>query len=141
MRTKKDRANTLGKVSLFRGLSNKQLMQAAAHVNWSSRPEGTVLIEEGGSANQMFVLVEGTAKVSRKGRKLAELGPGDVIGEVSIVDPGPASATVTCTSDVSFLVMTSAEFRWLADNEPGFARNVLKQVAQRLRETDRQWLG
>lgn len=136
MVSKKERTEALGAVPMFSALSKKQLANAAAHVTWTTRPAGTVLVEQGSIAKQLLILVEGTAKVVRSSKTLANLGPGDVIGEMSLIDPAPSTATVTATSDVTLLVLSTSDFWWLITNESNFAKNVLKQVAARLRDAD-----
>jgi CRP-like cAMP-binding protein len=134
--SKKERTEALGQVPMFSALSKKQLANAAGHVTWTARPEGTVLIDQGSIAKQLLILVEGTAKVVRSKRTLANLGPGDVIGEMSLINPAPSTATVTATSDVTLLALSTSDFWWLITNEANFAKNVLKQVAARLRDAD-----
>ena len=138
MATKKKAQNALAAVPMFEHLTKKQLATVASHVTWTTRPEGTELVQQGGLAKQLLIIVEGTAKVVRGKRKIADLKAGDIIGELSLLDPEPATASVTATSDVTLLVLSGADFFYLISNENNFAKNILRQVAKRLRDTDKQ---
>jgi len=138
MASKKAAQDALSAVPMFEHLSKKQLAQVAGHVTWTSRPKGTELVKQGSIAKQLLILVDGKADVVRGRRKLAGLGPGDVIGELSLLDPEPATASVTTTTDVTMLVLSGSDFFYLISNESNFAKNILRQVAKRLRETDKQ---
>jgi CRP-like cAMP-binding protein len=73
-------------------------------------PAGQVLVREG-ARNRQFVLVqEGTLEVVKHGARIAELGAGDFVGELSLLGDGTATATVTTTTDAVVWVSTSAEF-------------------------------
>lgn len=138
MATKKKAQDALAAVPMFAALSKKQLSTVASHVTWTSRPEGTELVKQGSIAKQLLIIADGTAKVVRGRRKIADLGRGDVIGELSLLDPEPATASVTTTSEVTLLVLSGSDFFYLISNDSNFAKNILKQVARRLRDTDKQ---
>jgi CRP-like cAMP-binding protein len=73
-------------------------------------PAGRVLVREG-ARNRQFVLVqEGTLEVVKDGARVAELGAGDFVGELSLLGDGTATATVTTVTDAVVWVSTSAEF-------------------------------
>jgi CRP-like cAMP-binding protein len=78
------------------------------------------------------VLVDGTVRVSRKGRKLAELGPGDWFGEIALLTDTPRTATVTATTPIRVLVLTDRAFRRVVEWMPSIALKVLSTVGQRL---------
>ena len=82
------------------------------------------------------MIVEGTAKVSRQGRKVAEIGPGASFGELALLDRAPRNATVTAETPMELVVLGQREFAGLIDDVPGFARKLLAGMAQRLRESD-----
>ncbi len=75
--------------------------------------QGTVLTREGRPGREFFVLIDGTADVTRKGKKIADLGPGDWLGEIALITDSPRTATVTATSPVRALVITDRDFRQL----------------------------
>lgn len=121
----------LAAVPLFAGLSKKELAEVARHTDQVSLRPGATLAREGELGREAFVILSGTAEVRRRGRKIAELGEGDVVGEMSVVSHGPRTATVTVTGDLTALVMSSREFSAVMDANPKVAVKVLKAVAAR----------
>ncbi|HZO49886.1 MAG TPA: cyclic nucleotide-binding domain-containing protein, partial [Gaiellaceae bacterium] len=79
-----------------------------------------------------FVLVEGTVKVTRRGRRIAELGPGGWFGEIALIMNAPRSATVVTTSPVRVLVVEQRAFRQLMHDVPSIQLRVLESLAARL---------
>ena len=71
---------------------------------------GEVLVRQGARNRQFVLLQEGSARVTRGGTPVAELGAGDFVGELSLLGDGTATATVTTTTDAVVWVSTSAEF-------------------------------
>ena len=94
---------------------------------------GTTLTREGQVGHEMLVIVSGTALVSRGGQQVATVGAGDFQGEISILDGGPRTATVTATTDMEILVATAQEFNALLDASPMVARRILPALARRIR--------
>jgi CRP/FNR family transcriptional regulator, cyclic AMP receptor protein len=90
------------------------------------------MIREGERGREFFVLLEGTAEVTKDGRKINTLGPGDFFGEIALVSDSPRTATVTATSPVHTLVVTDRAFRRLLDDVPEIQRKVLLALAERL---------
>jgi CRP-like cAMP-binding protein len=80
--------------------------------------------------------VDGTAKVTRQGRKVATLGPGTAFGELALLDKAPRNATVTAETPMELVVLGQREFGGLIDEVPGFARKLLAGMARRLRDSD-----
>jgi CRP/FNR family transcriptional regulator, cyclic AMP receptor protein len=131
---KTSKSDLLAAVPLFAGLSKKELGEVAAIADEISLPAGRRLIEEGTRGREFFVLVEGTAAVSRKGRKINEVEGGSWFGEIALVADVPRTATVTATSAVRLLVVTEHGFRSLIQRVPGIAVKVLATVGERLAE-------
>ena len=120
---------------LFSSASKKELAEIASIADEIDLPEGKVLIREGDSGREFFVLIEGTAEVERGGKKVASIGPGDFFGEISLVSKTPRNATITTTSPVRTLVITDRAFRQLLDHSPQIAVGVLSALAERLAPT------
>lgn len=99
-------------------------------------PAGALLTEEGRTGREWIVIVEGTAVVRVGTRQVARLGPGDAIGEVSLLDHGPQTATVVAETDVQALVSSASEFADILSSVPSVARSLLVGCARRLRATD-----
>jgi CRP-like cAMP-binding protein len=126
-------AAQLGQVSLFSGCGRRELEAIARAAKEVSHPEGKVMAREGDRGIGFFLILDGTAKVSVRGRTRAKLGPGDVYGEIALLDQGPRSATVTATSPVRLLGLTAWVFRGLLQEHPTIAMKMLEVVAGRLR--------
>jgi CRP-like cAMP-binding protein len=122
----------LKKVPLFAGCSKSELRELAKTADELDVREGTVLTREGKAGREFFVLISGTAKVTKNGRKVAELGPGDWLGEIALITESPRTATVTATSPVDLLVITDRRFRTVVETMPSIALKVLSSVGERL---------
>jgi CRP/FNR family transcriptional regulator, cyclic AMP receptor protein len=93
-------------------------------------------VNEGEDGDEFFVILDGTARVSRQGRKIATLGPGSGFGELALFDNAPRNATVVADTDMELVVLGQREFAGLLDQVPGFARKMLAGTAHRLRQAD-----
>ena len=80
--------------------------------------------------------MDGTATVSRKGRKVAKLGPGSYFGELALLDRKPRSATVISDTESLLLVLGQRQFNGIIAAVPSLARKLLAAMADRLREAD-----
>ena len=120
------------RVPLFAGLSKRELEEIASIADEIDLREGKVLTEQGKSAREFFVLLEGNADVSKNGERINQLGDGDFFGEIALVSRSPRTATVTATSPVRALVITDRSFRRLLENSPEIQLKVLEALAERL---------
>jgi len=119
-------------VPLFAGCSKSELGQLAKTADEIDLRQGTVLTREGRPGREFFVLIDGTAEVTKKGKKIADLGPGDWLGEIALITDSPRTATVTATSPVDVLVITDRRFRSVVETMPSIALKVLACVGDRL---------
>lgn len=129
-----DKVDVLSGVPLFSGLSRKELGEIARNVTEVEISPREYLAFEGETGNQAMVLLAGRVSVRKKGRKIAELSTGDVVGEMSLVTNKPRNATVRADTFVAALVMDSKEFATVMDEHPQVAAKILKTVAERLAE-------
>jgi CRP/FNR family cyclic AMP-dependent transcriptional regulator len=128
--------NHLAQVPLFSALSKKELQLVARRAEDVRVDPGRILVSEGSTGSEFFVIIDGTATVSRHGRKVATLGPGDAFGELALLDKAPRNATVTAQTEMEVVVLGQREFGGLIDEVPGFARKLLAGMARRLRDSD-----
>jgi CRP/FNR family transcriptional regulator, cyclic AMP receptor protein len=126
----------LQQVPLFAACSRKDLQLVARRAEDVRVPAGKALISEGETGHEFFVILEGTAKVVRHGRKIANLGPGDAFGELALLEKAPRNSTIIAETDMELVVLGQREFAGLIDEVPGFARKLLAGMAKRLREAD-----
>jgi CRP/FNR family transcriptional regulator, cyclic AMP receptor protein len=122
-------------VPLFARCSKKELADIAQIADEIDLAEGKQLTKEGGRGREFFVLVEGSADVRRKQRKIGTLGPGDFLGEIALVTKVPRTATVTTTSPVRALVVSEQNFRRLLERSPQVQIKVLEALAERVAAT------
>lgn len=125
----------LKKVPLFAGCSKAELRHLASIADEIDLREGTVLTREGRTGHEFFVLIDGTVRVSKGGRKLADLGPGDWVGEIALLTKAPRTATVTATSSVRTLVVVDRAFHKVVADMPSIAMKVLTCLAERQART------
>jgi CRP-like cAMP-binding protein len=128
--------NHLAQVPLFSALSKKELQLVARRAEDVKVDAGRILVSEGSTGSEFFVIIDGTATVSRHGRKVASLGAGDAFGELALLDKAPRNATVTAQTEMELVVLGQREFGGLIDEVPGFARKLLAGMARRLRDSD-----
>jgi CRP/FNR family cyclic AMP-dependent transcriptional regulator len=131
----------LRRVALFAELSRKELERVASAGSEIEVAAGRVLMEQGRSGADAFVVLRGTFVVRRNGRKVAQLAAGDIAGELALLDDGPRSATVECTGDGSVLVISRSEFKAVLDDIPKLSRKLLAAMAGRIRNLDLAVLG
>ncbi len=126
----------LAEVPLFSACSKKDLQLISKRTERVQVPPGKVLVREGAAGAEFFVILEGTAEVTRHGRRVAILGPGDFFGDLALLDRAPRNATVTAKTDMELAVLGQREFAAMIDEVPGFAHKLLSGLAHRLREFD-----
>jgi CRP/FNR family transcriptional regulator, cyclic AMP receptor protein len=131
------KVEALKRAPLFADLSRKELMQLARLADDAEVPEGRVLCREGDRGREFFVLVEGRVDVTTKGSRVATLGAGDFVGEISLLEPTPRTATVTAATPLRFFVLTPKDFRQVLDENPSVERKVLRALARRVLELSR----
>ena len=119
-------------VPLFSRCSRAELKEIAKLADEIDLRQGKEMTREGAPGREFFVLLEGTADVRKKGRKINTLRAGDFFGEISLVSRQPRTATVTATSPVRALVVTDYSFRHLLDESPQIKTKVMEAMAERL---------
>ncbi|MGA1155960.1 MAG: cyclic nucleotide-binding domain-containing protein [Ilumatobacteraceae bacterium] len=141
MAGKKAHLAGLSKVSLFSSCSNKDLEKISKAGDEVVLDAGSTIVDQGQTGREAFVLLKGSATVRRNGKKVATLGPGAVIGELSLLDHGPRTATVVADSDCTMLVISQRQFLGVIDAIPALSHKLLGTLAGRIRELDRQYYG
>lgn len=129
---KNAKAELLRGVPLFEECSKSELADIAALADELSVPTGTVLMREGERGREFVVVVAGTVKVTRKGRKLAELGAGEFVGEIALVADVPRTATVVASAPLRMLVIADRSFQRLLREQPAIAAKVMRSLGHRL---------
>ena len=96
-------------------------------------PASTVIMREGETGDEMFVVLEGELLISRHGKQIDHLGPGMVLGEMAMIDNRPRSATATTATPCSLIRLDRAGFRDLVSRSPEFALRVMNIMSVRTR--------
>jgi CRP/FNR family transcriptional regulator, cyclic AMP receptor protein len=122
----------LAGIPLFAGLSKKELAQVASIAEEIDFKAGKQLIREGGPDRNFFILLEGSAEVTRKGKVLAVRNAGDFFGEIALVSDRPRTASVTTLEPSVLLVVNETRFRRLVKTSPEIALKLLQAVGERL---------
>ena len=126
----------LGQVPLFSDLSRRELEQLAEIVDEVDVKAGRKLAGEGEAAHVAYVIVSGTASITVDGQQVGIVGPGEIVGEMGLIDGGVRAATVTAESDMDVYVIEPGRFRTLLDEIPSLSRKLLVAMTRRLRKTD-----
>lgn len=128
----------LKSVDLFKETSDELLADIvnALHVRMASR--GETIIHSGEPGNSMFIIVEGKVRVHQGKQTLATLGPHDVFGELSALDPEPRVASVSASEDVLLFVINREELYEIMSLNVGITRGIVKVLCNRIRTITKQ---
>jgi CRP-like cAMP-binding protein len=121
----------LKKIPVFADLSDDELGHIAALAAEVSVPEGKELVREGDYSYDVLAIEEGSARVDRHGEHIADLGPGDVFGEMGVLKREQRNATVVATSPMLLVTLTSWDIRRLQKTAPNAVDHLREVVAQR----------
>jgi len=134
--------DTLGNVDLFAGLDKKDLQLITVACQERKYSAGSTLIKQGDTGVGLYVITNGTVRITRATdpdraeTDLGTAGPGSVLGEMSLLDDLPRSATVTAVNDVIALLLPVWEFRTILRNHPDIALRLLGVLSRRLRKVE-----
>jgi CRP/FNR family transcriptional regulator, cyclic AMP receptor protein len=122
-------------VPWFAACTKEQLVEMARIAERLRIQAGEVILREGRLGRELFVILEGTATVTRAGRVVNILHVGDYFGELAAIEAGPRSATVQATTDLHVLIVGPREFETMMEI-PGFRNALLSGMSRRIREAD-----
>jgi CRP/FNR family transcriptional regulator, cyclic AMP receptor protein len=117
------------------GIDDRSLARLVPLVDEAAVDAGRRLIGEGTAGRQAFLIVEGRGRVSVGGKQVASVGAGEVLGEMSLLDHRPRSATVVAETPMRLLVVGPSAFGSFIEH-PGMARAVAIQLSERLRRAE-----
>jgi CRP-like cAMP-binding protein len=121
------------RVPLFSHVSRKGLEAIVSAADELDERAGTVLIGEGDLRRELFVLLDGSATVTRQGEELRTLGPGDFFGEIALLSGGARTATVKAATDVRVMMLAPQQFERVLGGEPSVRDEVLRALGERIR--------
>jgi CRP/FNR family transcriptional regulator, cyclic AMP receptor protein len=141
VRVRRRSADALARVPLFSGLSRRHLQQVADAADEVRFRQGSVVVKEGDLGQTLFAILEGQVKVTRGGRRLTTMGPGEFFGEIALIDRGPRTATVVADTPLVAVRLFRRSFLKLLEREPKIGEKVLATLAMRLRAVEKNLTG
>ncbi|GAC1663530.1 MAG: hypothetical protein NVS9B8_02690 [Candidatus Limnocylindrales bacterium] len=126
----------LKRAPLLAGLGRREIEEVGRLVEEIDVPAGQVLMREGETGREFFVLVEGSVAIDRGGSRVRTMTPGDFFGEIALLAEGPRTATATTETASKVLVLGHREFHSLMDQFPAIRMCVLEALAARLRSLE-----
>jgi CRP/FNR family transcriptional regulator, cyclic AMP receptor protein len=126
---------------LFQGLSEDAVAPVASRLETVTLPRGRVVFNEGEPGDSLYIVLSGKIKLGRRaadGRQnlISVMGPSDMLGELSLFDPGPRTATATAVTDTRLARLKKSSLRPWLNNRPEIAEQLLRVLARRLRRTN-----
>ena len=124
----------LKKISVFQDLGDEDLRHIAGLAAEVSVPAGKELVREGDYSYDLIAIEEGTARVHQGDDTVAELGPGDVVGEMGVLGRAQRNASVTATSPMMLVTLTGWDVRRLRKTAPQAVEALENLVRERAAE-------
>jgi signal transduction histidine kinase len=130
----------ISRVPLFEGLDRAQMTQLCRSSRRVSVKTGDLLIEEGAPGHALYIVLSGELEVSKRADGgdvvLAVRKAGEFLGEMSLIERAPRTASARATTDGEMLEIDAAAFQSLIETNPGFGTTILQTMAGRLRSTE-----
>ncbi|HEX2756559.1 MAG TPA: cyclic nucleotide-binding domain-containing protein [Candidatus Limnocylindrales bacterium] len=123
----------LKRTPLLAGLGRKEIEEVGRLAEEVDVAAGRVLMREGDTGREFYVVVSGTVGIDRGGTRIRTMEPGDFFGEIALLDEGPRTASATTDTAATLLVLGHREFHSLMDQFPAIRTCVLEALAKRIR--------
>ena len=124
------KVEALAKVPLLTGLSRRELVSLAKVAEDMEFAVGRKLASEGARGREFFAIVEGEVELTKKGKRIATLGPGEFCGEFALIVGGPRLTTATAKTPVRAFILTDRHFKALLRTHPGVELKVMRSLVQ-----------
>ena len=119
------------RIPIFENVPDEDLTVITTFATSDEVPEGAVIVKEGDYANAFMAIEEGTAKVTRDGEHVGDLGAGDIFGEVGVIEKERRSATVEATSRVKLIKIEHWELQRMKKKLPEVYEKIAKLAEER----------
>lgn len=131
----------ISRIPLFEGLNPEEQEELRTMMTQTTLRRGETLFNEGDAGDRLYILLSGKVKLghaSADGREnlLAVLGPGEIVGELTLFDLGPRSTTATAVAPTEMLTLDHNQLMAYVESHPQLAKDMLRALAQRLRRTN-----
>ncbi len=136
MKPRASKIERLRHVSLFAGLSRREIgdiMRVSDEVEFFA---GETIVKRGLTANDFYLLLDGQARVTVPGKRSRILRPGDYFGEISVLDGGPRTADIDAVTHVTLLRIGRQAFVKILDDIGPVARKILVVMCRRVRTAE-----
>ncbi len=104
-------------------------------------PAGTTIFREGEAGDAMYVILEGSVELRIGGKTVDTLGPGEVFGEMALIEKAPRIATAIAKDACKLVHVPEKRFMFMVQQTPRFALQIMRVMADRLRRMDRRMQG
>jgi len=131
--TSDEKAAAIGRVALFAGLERTSLMPLVEAASEADFADGDAIVIQGQVGTGLFVVVAGAVRISQSGGEVARLGPGDYLGELSVIDREPRSASAFAVGPTICLALASWDLFRRVDADPALSHALLRGLALRIR--------
>jgi CRP-like cAMP-binding protein len=119
-------------IPLFADLSRKEIETVARWADEVDVPAGYHLLDQGRFPHEFFVIEKGTVAITKDGKHITDLGPGDFCGEIAILEHERRSATVVATTPVTAIVMLARDFEAMDAAMPEVAARIRDEIRERM---------
>ena len=133
--------DVLARAGLFQGVDPEAAEALSKELEMLEIRKGDVIFTEGEPGDSLYIILSGKVKLGRRaadGRQnlIAVMGPSDMVGELSLFDPGPRTATATAVTDLRLARLRKAALRPWLTNRPEISEQLVRVLARRLRRTN-----
>jgi len=139
--------DSIKEISLFKNLNDEELGVVTRKIFEKPYKQGSTLFVEKMPGEVLYIVLEGGIDIIKKTKDgdniIAKIGPGEIVGEMSLIDSGPRTATGKTNSDSRLVVVTKKSFNEMLESDPKIAAKILmellKVINKRLRITDKKF--
>lgn len=124
-------ATQLKRIPIFHDVPEEDLTVITTFATSEEVAEGKVIVKEGDYANAFMAIEDGTAKVTRNGEHVGDLGPGDIFGEIGLIEKESRTATVEATSRVKLIKIEHWELQRMKKKLPEVYERIANLAAER----------
>ena len=121
----------LKRIPIFQDVPDEDLTVVTTFATTEEVPEGAAIVKEGDYANAFMAIEEGTARVTRNGEHIGDLGPGDIFGEVGLIEREKRTATVEATSRVRLIKIEHWELQRMKKKLPDVYEKIARLATER----------
>jgi len=124
-------ATQLKRIPIFADVPDEDLSVITTFATTEEVPEGKTIVREGDYANAFMAIEEGTARVTRDGQEVGQLGQGDIFGEIGVIEKERRTASVEATSTVRLIKIEHWELNRMKKKLPDVYEKIANLAAER----------